>query len=188
MGGEAIDPAESPLSMTAPHAPESTPRRRLRVRVNGEEHAVVGRADRSLLEVLREELFLTGSKYGCGEGECGACMVLVDGVAVRSCRTKVGELPGHEITTIEGLANGDRLHPVQQAFLDAGAFQCGFCTPGMIVSVVALLRQNPRPTEEEVRDALQGNVCRCGGYLRVLDAVQKAVGRPPEPIRAKGAP
>ncbi|MHB8352754.1 MAG: (2Fe-2S)-binding protein [Thermoplasmata archaeon] len=168
--------------MPAPAA-ETAHRRATRLRVNGSECTVLGDPGRSLLEVLREELSLTGSKYGCGEGECGACMVLVDGVAVRSCRTPIRELPGHPVITIEGVAEGDRLHPVQQAFLDAGAFQCGFCTPGMIIAAVSLLGQNPSPTEEEIRGALHGNLCRCGGYLRILDAVQKAASRlrPPRP-------
>ena len=124
--------------------------------------------------MLREELGLTGAKYGCGEGECGACKVLVDGVAVRSCVTPVAEAVGRSITTIEGLAHGDRLHPVQQAFADTGAFQCGYCIPGMIVAAVSLLATNPHPTEPEVRTAMDGNICRCCGYLRILEAVQRA--------------
>jgi aerobic-type carbon monoxide dehydrogenase small subunit (CoxS/CutS family) len=130
--------------------------------------------DRHLLYVLREELQLTGTKYGCGEGECGACKVLLDGVAVRACQTRIGEAVGHSIVTVEGLAHGEQLHPVQQAFVDAGAFQCGFCTPGMIIAAVSLLARTPRPSDEEVRAALDGNLCRCGGYLRILDAVQRA--------------
>ncbi|HYB78741.1 MAG TPA: (2Fe-2S)-binding protein [Thermoplasmata archaeon] len=144
------------------------------LRVNGVDRRIPLDPDRHLLYVLREELGLTGTKYGCGEGECGACKVLVDGVAVRACQTRIGEAVGHSVTTIEGLAHGDELHPVQQAFIDAGAFQCGFCTPGMIVATVALLTRTPRPSEEEVRAALDGNLCRCGGYLRILDAVQRA--------------
>ena len=144
------------------------------LRVNGTDHPISLDRDRSLLYVLREELGLTGTKYGCGEGECGACKVLVDGVAVRSCKTPVGEAVGRSIVTIEGLAQGDRLHPVQQAFIDAGAFQCGFCTPGMIMAAVSLLSRSPRPPEDEIRAAMDGNVCRCGGYLRIIDAVQKA--------------
>ena len=145
-----------------------------RLRVNGIDHPISLDRDRSLLHVLREELGLTGTKYGCGEGECGACKVLVDGVAVRSCVTPVGEAVGRSITTIEGLAEGDRLHPVQQAFIDAGAFQCGYCTPGMIVAAVSLLSQNPRPSAEEIRAAMDGNLCRCGGYLRIVEAVLRA--------------
>ncbi len=161
--------------MTRTEASDDPGRGTTRLRVNGVERAVSGDRGRSLLRVLREELDLTGTKYACGEGECGACTVLVDGVAVRACRTPLSEVAGRSITTIEGLADGDRLHPVQQAFLDAGAFQCGFCTPGMIVAVVSLLAQNPRPGDAEVRSALDGNLCRCGGYLRILDAVQRAV-------------
>jgi len=144
-----------------------------RLRVNGIDHPISLDRDRSLLHVLREELGLTGTKYGCGEGECGACKVLVDGVAVRSCVTPVGEAVGRSITTIEGLAEGDRLHPVQQAFIDAGAFQCGFCTPGMILAAVSLLARNPHPNDEEIRAAMDGNICRCGGYLRIVEAIQQ---------------
>jgi aerobic-type carbon monoxide dehydrogenase small subunit (CoxS/CutS family) len=154
--------------------------------VNGVDHSVALDPDRSLLLVLREEIGLTGTKYGCGEGECGACKVLVDGVAVRACKTPLGEVVGRSITTIEGLAEGDRLHPVQQAFLDAGAFQCGFCTPGMIVAAVSLLTHNPHPNEEEIRAAMQGNLCRCGGYLRVLDAIHRV--SPPASPRAGESP
>jgi aerobic-type carbon monoxide dehydrogenase small subunit (CoxS/CutS family) len=142
--------------------------------VNGTDHPISLDRDRSLLHVLREELDLTGTKYGCGEGECGACKVLVDGVAVRSCLTPVGEVVGRSITTIEGLAEGDRLHPVQQAFIDVGAFQCGFCTPGMILAGVSLLARNPHPNEAEIRAAMDGNICRCGGYLRIIQAIQRA--------------
>jgi len=154
------------------------------LRVNGVDHPILLQRDRSLLYVLREELGLTGAKYGCGEGECGACKVLVDGVAVRSCTTPVGEVVGRSILTIEGLANGDRLHPVQQAFLDAGAFQCGFCIPGMILATVSLLERTPRPTVDEIRAAMDGNLCRCCGYLRILDAVQRASRPTAEPIRS----
>jgi len=156
-----------------PPAPPSSTRTG-RIRVNGEEHHVALASERNLLIVLREELGLTGTKYGCGEGECGACKVLLDGVAVRACQTPVGEAVGHEVTTIEGLARGEELHPVQQAFLEAGAFQCGFCTPGMIVAVASLLRRLPEPSDDEIRAALDGNICRCGGYLRILDAVHRA--------------
>ncbi len=162
--------------MTANELP-TVPRRSVSLRVNGTERSVAWDPDRSLLYVLREELGLTGAKYGCGEGECGACKVLLDGTAVRACKTPIGEAVGRTVTTIEGLSEGQRLHPVQQAFLDAGAFQCGFCTTGMIVATVSLLAQNPTPSDEEVRLALDGNLCRCGGYLRVLDAVQRAARR-----------
>ncbi|HLM70265.1 MAG TPA: (2Fe-2S)-binding protein [Thermoplasmata archaeon] len=142
--------------------------------MNGVEYVIALDPDRSLLLVLREELGLTGTKYGCGEGECGACKVLIDGVAIRACKTPIGETVGRSVTTIEGFAQGDRLHPVQQAFVDTDAFQCGFCIPGMIVAAASLLRQSPHPTEEEVRAALDGNICRCGGYLRILEAVHRA--------------
>ncbi len=155
--------------------PERRPLRRLRV--NGTDRPVATDPDRTLLEALREELGLTGTKYGCGEGECAACVVLLDGIAVRSCLTKIGEVSGRSITTIEGLADGGRLHPVQEAFLEAGAFQCGFCTPGMILATVALLRRDPAPDEEGIRSALEGHLCRCGGYLRILDAVRRAAAR-----------
>jgi aerobic-type carbon monoxide dehydrogenase small subunit (CoxS/CutS family) len=163
------------VSVTASH-PTS------RLRVNDQDHSVALDPDRSLLYVLREELGLTGTKYGCGEGECGACKVLIDGVAVRSCVTPIGEVAGRSITTIEGLAKGDRLHPVQEAFLEAGAFQCGYCTPGMILAAVSLLSRTPHPTDPEVRAGLDGNLCRCGGYLRILEAVRIAserLGRTP---------
>lgn len=131
-------------------------------------------ADRSLLSALRDELHLTGTKYGCGEGQCGACTVLIDGVARRSCQIPVSSLGQRPVTTIEGLARGDTLHPVQQAFLDEGAFQCGYCTPGMILSVVALLTRVARPTDTEIREALEGNLCRCGGYAPIIAAVHRA--------------
>jgi aerobic-type carbon monoxide dehydrogenase small subunit (CoxS/CutS family) len=153
------------------------------LRVNGGEHRVPLAPDRNLLYVLREELGLTGTKYGCGEGECGACKVLLDGVAVRACQTPLGEAIGHSVTTIEGLARGEELHPVQQAFVEAGAFQCGFCTPGMIIAAASLLHQNPHPTEPEIRAALDGNICRCGGYLRIIEAVQRASTRISAPSR-----
>jgi nicotinate dehydrogenase subunit A len=127
-----------------------------------------------LLWVLRNELDLTGAKYGCGEGQCGACTVLIDGVAHHSCITPVGSVAGKQITTIEGLADGERLHPVQAAFVEADAMQCGYCTPGMILASVALLRKNAAPSEPEIREALEGNICRCGTYNRIVTAVQKA--------------
>jgi len=164
----------SPLDRRRAGATVAPPSRRSQLRVNGIDRPIPLDRDRSLLYVLREELGLTGTKYGCGEGECGACKVLVDGVAVRSCITPVAEAVGRSITTIEGLAEGDRLHPVQQAFADAGAFQCGYCIPGMVIAAVSLLATNPHPTEEEVRTAMNGNVCRCCGYLRIIEAVEKA--------------
>ena len=129
-----------------------------------------------LLWVLRDELELTGTKYGCGEGQCGACTVLIEGAPVRSCITPASTVAGKEITTIEGLEQNGKLHPVQDAFIQADALQCGYCTPGMILSIVGLLKKTPRPTEPEIRRALQGNVCRCGTYPRIIAAVQMAAG------------
>ncbi|MBV9295761.1 MAG: (2Fe-2S)-binding protein [Acidobacteriaceae bacterium] len=130
--------------------------------------------ERALLWVLRNELDLTGAKYGCGEGECGACTVLIDGIPHRSCMAPVGAAAGKAITTVEGLADENQLHPVQEAFIECDAMQCGYCTPGMILSSVALLRKNPAPSEPEIKHALQGNICRCGTYNRIIAAVQQA--------------
>jgi aerobic-type carbon monoxide dehydrogenase small subunit (CoxS/CutS family) len=127
-----------------------------------------------LLWVLRDQLELTGSKYGCGEGHCGACTVLIDGAPVRSCITPVAKVAGKDITTIEGLAQNGRLHPLQEAFIQAAAMQCGYCTPGMILSGVGLLKKTPHPSEPEIRRALEGNVCRCGTYPRIVAAMQMA--------------
>jgi carbon-monoxide dehydrogenase small subunit len=149
-------------------------RLRYRLRVNGRDHEVSAPAHRTLLDVLRDELRLTGTKECCAEGECGACTVHVDGEAVCACLVLGAEMPGHEITTIEGLASGDRLDPIQAAFVETGAVQCGFCIPGMIMAARALLNGNPRPTREEIQDALSGNLCRCGGYSRIVDAVVRA--------------
>jgi len=146
----------------------------LRLIVNGAEAAVPREPDRSLLGVLRDELDVTGPKPGCGEGVCGACTVLVDGRPVRSCRTSVASVEGHEVLTIEGLATGDGLHPVQRAFLAEGAFQCGYCTPGMILTAASLLAEQPRPSEDDVRLAMAGNLCRCGSYVKIIDAVLRA--------------
>lgn len=142
--------------------------------VNGGEHTLNVDGARSLLTVLRDDLDLTGAKYGCGEGQCGACTVLVEGKAVRACVTAVRAAAGKPVTTIEGLATGDTLHPLQQAFLDAGAMQCGYCVPGMILAALALLRRNPAPTEDDIVRGLQGNICRCGTYPRVIAAVKQA--------------
>ena len=142
--------------------------------VNGRRLTLQSDPERPLLWVLRNELDLTGAKYGCGEGQCGACTVLIDGVAHRSCMTPVYTVAGREITTIEGLADGERLHPVQQAFVDCDAMQCGYCTPGMILSVTALLRKTAAPSEAEVKQKLEGNICRCGTYNRILEAVNQA--------------
>lgn len=142
--------------------------------VNGVRRHVKVDPERPLLWVLRNELDLTGAKYGCGEGQCGACTVLVEGVAHRSCITPCGSVAGKEITTIEGLADGEKLHPVQESFIQADAMQCGYCTPGMILSSVALLRKNAAPSELEIKQALEGNICRCGTYNRIVAAVTKA--------------
>jgi aerobic-type carbon monoxide dehydrogenase small subunit (CoxS/CutS family) len=142
--------------------------------INGQSYSVDADPQTSLLTVLREHLDLTGSKYGCGEGQCGACTVLVDGKAQRSCITRVGSIGQKQITTIEGLARGDQLHPVQAAFLDAGAMQCAYCTSGMIMSAVALLQNNSHPTQAEIVDFMEGNVCRCGTYSRIVSAIQAA--------------
>jgi aerobic-type carbon monoxide dehydrogenase small subunit (CoxS/CutS family) len=146
----------------------------IRLAVNGRPYTVDTDPETSLLTVLREQLDLTGSKYGCGEGLCGACTVLIDGKAQRSCITRVGAVAQKQITTIEGLAVGDHLHPVQEAFLEAGAMQCAYCTSGMIMSAVALLKRNPDPKESEIINFMDGNVCRCGTYPRIVSAIQKA--------------
>jgi isoquinoline 1-oxidoreductase subunit alpha len=147
--------------------------------VNGTKRRLNASPERSLLSVLRDDLDLTGAKYGCGEGQCGACTVLLDGEAVRSCITPVSKAVGKRITTIEGLAQKDRLDPLQEAFLETGAMQCGYCTPGMILSGVSLLRRNPKPSDAEIVHAMQGNVCRCGTYPRIVAAVRMAAARRP---------
>ena len=146
----------------------------IRIVVNGRASTVDADPQASLLSVLREQLDLTGTKYGCGEGQCGACTVLIDGKAQRSCVTKAAAVAQKQITTIEGLAKGDQLHPVQQAFLDEDALQCGYCTPGMIMSSVALLKHNPHPSRSDIVEFMDGNVCRCGTYSRIIRAIQKA--------------
>ena len=144
------------------------------LRVNGTRHSVNADSGVSLLTVLRDQLGLTGSKYGCGEGQCGACTVLLDGVAVRSCTTPVSLAAGKAITTIEGLEQNGKLHPLQAAFLELGAMECGYCTAGMIVSGAALLRKNPSPSDEEILSNMQGNICRCGTYPRIVAAIHRA--------------
>jgi aerobic-type carbon monoxide dehydrogenase small subunit (CoxS/CutS family) len=146
----------------------------LELRVNGVARSVTTEIDRSLLHVLREELALTGTKYGCGESQCGACTVLLDGVPTRSCVTPVSVAADREITTIEGLERDGKLHPVQQAFLDADAFQCAYCTSGMIMSAAGLLRKNPHPSREEIVRAMNGNMCRCCAYPRIIAAIESA--------------
>ena len=147
------------------------------LRINGKTQRVNAESADSLLSVLRNDVRLTGSKYGCGEGHCGACTVLIDGQAVKSCVTALGSTVGKSITTIEGLADGERLHPVQQAFLEAEAFQCGYCTPGMVMAVVGLLRTNANPSEAEIGRVLDRNVCRCGTFPRIVKAVKLAADR-----------
>ena len=147
------------------------------LRVNGRDREVDAEPGDSLLSVLRYDLGLTGSRYGCGEGQCGACTVLLDGAGARSCVTQVASVGPKAITTIEALATGDRLHPVQQAFLDAEAFQCGYCTSGMIMATVGLLKTNPNPSDQDVARLMQGNVCRCGTNPRIVRAVRLAAQR-----------
>jgi aerobic-type carbon monoxide dehydrogenase small subunit (CoxS/CutS family) len=144
------------------------------LQVNGASRRIEVESGQSLLSVLRDELELTGCKYGCGEGQCGACTVLLDGKAVRSCITSVEECSGKPIRTIEGLEQNGRLHPVQEAFLAAGALQCGYCTCGMIMSGVALLERNRDPSTEDIVHAMEGNICRCGAYQRIVQAVRQA--------------
>jgi len=144
------------------------------LRINGQPRSVEADPEASLLSVLREQLGLTGTKYGCGEAQCGACTVLIGGHAKRSCRTQVSMVAGKEITTIEGLAKGEKLHPVQQAFLDEGAMQCAFCTSGMIMSAVSLLNQNSHPSDKDILQSMDGNICRCGTYPRILAAIRRA--------------
>lgn len=145
--------------------------------VNGRQVTVTTDPKRPLLDVLREDLQLTGTKYGCGEDKCGACTVLLDGKRVHSCVTPVADADGKKVLTIEGLAAGDTLHPVQEAFLAEGAFQCGYCTSGMVISTVALLNETPSPTDEQILKWMDGNVCRCCGYPKILKAVKRAAGQ-----------
>ncbi len=153
-------------------------RRAIELVVNGDRYEVAVEPWRSLAEVLREDLGLTGTKIGCNHGDCGACTVILDGRSVCSCLTLAVEAEGLAITTIEGLApSGQELHPLQQAFVERGAVQCGFCTPGMILNAKQLLDETPRPSEEEIRHALSGNLCRCTGYAKIVDAIRHAAGR-----------
>jgi aerobic-type carbon monoxide dehydrogenase small subunit (CoxS/CutS family) len=149
----------------------------LELRVNGEDQQLLLPVHKTLLEVLREDLGLTGTKHGCELGECGTCTVLVDGEPQLSCLVLPVQLGGREVTTVEGLAAGSELTPLQRAFADLGAAQCGYCTPGMLLSATALLRTNPRPDRTEIREALAGNLCRCTGYSKIVEAVELAAGR-----------
>ncbi len=149
--------------------------------INGQTVRVDAEPNDTLLSVLREQLDLTGSKYGCGEGQCGACTVLINGKAHRSCITPVSSVANKSVTTIEGLARGQHLHPVQQAFLDEDAMQCAYCTSGMIMSAVSLLNNKRNPSDEEILQFMQGNICRCGTYPRIVSAIRKAAATMPEP-------
>ena len=142
--------------------------------VNGKEVKAEAAADKMLVDFLREDLGLTGTKRGCGIGECGACTVIVDGRTVNSCMVPAVTVDGKTILTVEGLADGEKLHPLQQSFIDHGAVQCGFCTPGMLLSAKALLDKNPSPSRQEIRQAVSGNICRCTGYTKIVDAVEAA--------------
>jgi len=148
--------------------------------INGQSFRVEVEQDATLLSVLREQLDLTGSKYGCGEGQCGACTVLIDGKAHRSCITPVSSVANKSVITIEGLAHGQHLHPVQQAFLDEDAMQCAYCTSGMIMSAVSLLNNKRNPSDSEILQFMQGNICRCGTYPRIVAAIRKAAAAMPE--------
>jgi aerobic-type carbon monoxide dehydrogenase small subunit (CoxS/CutS family) len=157
------------------------------LRVNGRSHRIEGEPGDSLLSVLRYDLNLTGSKFGCGEGHCGACTVMIDGQPVRSCVTRLGAVSGRAITTIESLATGTRLHPVQEAFLAAEAFQCGYCTPGMVMATIGLLNTTPDPTDADIARVLDRNVCRCGTYPRIVAAVKDAAKRMKKDREARDA-
>lgn len=146
----------------------------IQFKINGEAREVEVFPMARLLDVLREQLHLTGTKEGCGEGECGACTVIVDGLIVNSCLVPVAQVNGSEITTIEGVAGGEQLHAVQQSFIDHGGAQCGICTPGMVLAAIDLLKRNPEPTEHEIRNGLAGNLCRCTGYMKIFESVVRA--------------
>lgn len=150
---------------------------KIKFKVNGKEVALDCDPKKTLLKVLREDLFLTGTKEGCGKGECGACTVIIDGLTVNSCLVPVGQLEGKSVVTIEGLAKNGKLHPVQEAFIEEGAVQCGFCTPGMVMSAKSLLDKNRNPSVEEIKIALSGNLCRCTGYTKIIEAVKKSAAK-----------
>jgi len=180
--------AESPPFSSRPNAQTVTDGCNRTARLNMIELDVNGRQvqlnvdpDRTLLSVLREELDLTGTKYGCGEGECGACTVLIDGSPARSCRTRAGSVGAKKVVTIEGLEVNGQLHPVQESFLETGALQCGYCTSGMVLAGVSLLRRNPNPSEPEIIRFMEGNICRCGTYQRIVLAIQQAAKQAASP-------
>lgn len=152
-------------------------RETIRFRLNGRETTLETEGTRMLLWVLRDDLELTGTKYGCGISECGACTVLVNGEPVRSCLYPVSQIQGAEVLTIEGLASGDDLHPLQEEFAERGALQCGFCTPGMLMEAYSLLQKNPRPTRSEILSGMNGNLCRCGAHKRIVEAIEAAAQR-----------
>jgi len=156
---------------------QTTVKYNLSFTLNGETATVEIEADDRLIDVLRDRLLLTGTKQGCGEGECGTCTVLLDGIPVNSCLIPAMKVQGKTVTTIEGLAQGDTLHPLQESFLEAGAVQCGFCTPGMILSAKALLDHKKNPTDEDIKLALSGNICRCTGYVQIIEAVKIAAAK-----------
>ena len=149
--------------------------KQITITVNGKPHELHVKPWATLLEVIRDDLGLTGTKEGCGLGECGACTVIMDGNTVNACLVLAPEADGKQITTIEGLAQGDKLHPIQEAFMEQGGLQCGFCTPGVILSTKALLDENPKPTDEEMRRGLAGNFCRCTGYTKIFESIKAAV-------------
>ena len=149
-------------------------RQLIKLKINGDSHEVAVEPWRTLLEVIRDTIGLTGTKRGCDEGDCGACTVLMNGRSVNSCLVLAVEAQGQEITTIEGLADGDQLHPIQQAFVEHGGLQCGYCTPGMILSAKAFLDKNPKPTEDQIKFAIAGNLCRCTGYVKIIESIQAA--------------
>lgn len=157
--------------------------RHLQLDVNGEHHELLAPVHKTLLEVLREDLGLTGTKHGCELGECGTCTVLLDGKPVLSCLVLPVQIEGRAVTTVEGLARGAELHPLQRSFAELGAAQCGYCTPGILLAASALLEENPAPSRDEIKEALAGNLCRCTGYVKIIEAVQRAAGRsaPPRP-------
>lgn len=150
---------------------------RMKLRVNGEEQEILFHSYKTLLEVLREELNLTGTKHGCELGECGACAVLVDGQPLLSCLELALECEGRHVETVEGLQQGDKLHPLQSAFADLGGTQCGYCTPGILMTAKALLEQEPNPSRERIREAVSGNLCRCTGYLQIYESIEEAARR-----------